>query len=98
MAQKNRKLIVLDGKTIKTEAALHNFLKSELGFPDYYGMNLDALWDCITGHIALPIKIVWKNVKHSEQMLGKQFVDALIKLFTDAKKDLGQEFDYELKQ
>lgn len=35
----------LDGKLIKKEG--HDYLASELNFPDYYGKNLDALYDCL---------------------------------------------------
>lgn len=40
------KKITLNGKKIKKEK--HDYLKKELDFPDYYGKNLDALYDCLT--------------------------------------------------
>ena len=27
---------------------IHNYLKKKMKFPDYYGGNLDALYDCLT--------------------------------------------------
>ena len=36
----------LDGKLIKKEG--HDYLKEALNLPDYYGKNLDALYDCLT--------------------------------------------------
>ena len=30
-------------------SAIHDYLKRKLGLPDYYGGNLDALYDCLTG-------------------------------------------------
>ena len=27
---------------------IHNYLKKKMKFPDYYGENLDALYDCLT--------------------------------------------------
>jgi RNAse (barnase) inhibitor barstar len=31
-----------------------------LGFPDYYGANLDALWDCLTD-LTEPTALVWRG-------------------------------------
>ena len=35
----------LDGKLIKEEG--HDYLMEALHLPDYYGKNLDALYDCL---------------------------------------------------
>ena len=35
----------LDGKLIKEDG--HDYLMEVLNFPDYYGKNLDALYDCL---------------------------------------------------
>lgn len=40
------KIYELDGKLIASEG--HKYLKEALDFPDYYGENLDALYDCLT--------------------------------------------------
>jgi RNAse (barnase) inhibitor barstar len=36
----------LDGKLIKLDG--HDYLMEALNLPDYYGKNLDALYDCLT--------------------------------------------------
>ncbi len=38
----------LDFTNVATKEELHALLKRELGFPEYYGNNLDALYDCLT--------------------------------------------------
>lgn len=39
--------IELDFKDIKNKKMLHEYLRVQLGLPDYYGNNLDALHDCL---------------------------------------------------
>lgn len=41
-------IIRLDGVKMTDRKATHAYLKRELHFPEYYGNNLDALWDCLT--------------------------------------------------
>ena len=41
-------MIILDASCLRSRKAAHEYLKEQLGFPDYYGRNLDALYDCLT--------------------------------------------------
>lgn len=40
--------IFLNGRQMKNKDQLHDYLKEKLELPDYYGKNLDALWDLLT--------------------------------------------------
>ncbi len=42
------KKITLSAAGWKTPGDAHRALREALGFPDYYGCNLDALHDCLT--------------------------------------------------
>ena len=42
------KHITIDCTLIPDKAALHQALAQALHFPNYYGNNLDALYDCLT--------------------------------------------------
>lgn len=42
------KQITLDGNVLADAAKIHDYLKELLEFPEYYGNNLDALYDCLT--------------------------------------------------
>lgn len=42
------KRIILDLTHIETVKALHIYMQYKLDLPDYYGRNLDALYDCLT--------------------------------------------------
>ncbi|MBQ5951152.1 MAG: barstar family protein [Lachnospiraceae bacterium] len=47
--QKEEKMeIVLGGRRLMIRQGAHAYLKEKFGFPDYYGNNLDALYDCLT--------------------------------------------------
>ena len=41
------KNVIIQGSEIFSIADIHEKLMDELGFPEYYGMNLDALHDCL---------------------------------------------------
>lgn len=40
--------IVLNLRDLQTPEAVHAYLQGALAFPDYYGKNLDALYDLLT--------------------------------------------------
>ena len=40
--------VILDGSLFTDRETAHRMLKEELCLPDYYGRNLDALYDCLT--------------------------------------------------
>ena len=42
------KQITLDGNILADASRMHDYLKEVLNFPEYYGKNLDALYDCLT--------------------------------------------------
>ena len=41
-------LILCDFERLQTPDAVYDYLSEELGFPAYFGRNLDALHDCLT--------------------------------------------------
>ncbi len=40
--------VYLDGKKMCGRREAHDHLQQQLSLPDYYGRNLDALYDCLT--------------------------------------------------
>jgi ribonuclease inhibitor len=61
--------IILDGALVTDRATLHDLLAEKFDFPDYYGRNLDALYDLLTedGH---PRKILLRGSAEVEAQLG----------------------------
>ena len=42
------KKVILDGEQLCSRENAHTYLQEMLEFPEYYGKNLDALYDCLT--------------------------------------------------
>ena len=79
-----KKIII--NEAIGSKDQLHVILKEKLKLPDYYGGNLDALWDCITGDIDLPITLEWKGFSQVREILG-DYGDELLDLLQSAEKE-----------
>ncbi|MCR5672961.1 MAG: barstar family protein [Lachnospiraceae bacterium] len=73
---------VIDCAEMTDRAAAHDYIAKTLEFPDYYGKNLDALFDCLTemGECS----IVFKNLDELE-MLG-DYSGALLAVFEEAEQ------------
>ncbi|MCC2116707.1 barstar family protein [Bacillus halotolerans] len=85
------KKIVVDGKDFENKEGLHDALKDKLDFPDYYGKNLDALWDCLTGWIELPLTLAWRNFELSKKFLGS-YADDVLDVLQEDQQGLEDEF------
>lgn len=92
------KFCILDGENITDKEKLHDILAVSLGFPDWYGMNLDALYDCLTD-IREETEIEIRGIPALEANLGRT-ARGLLKVLRDAaeentalhlKADWGQE-------
>lgn len=74
--------VVLDGRRMVTREALHDYLRELLDLPDYYGRNLDALYDLLSSY---PEKLEL-TVVHADVMLEHlgRYGNAFVKTLTDA--------------
>jgi len=53
--------MTLDLAGVSTKQALHDLFKDQLGFPEWYGANWDAFWDCIIAIVNMPEQLVLLN-------------------------------------
>ena len=73
--------IRLNGSRMLDRETTHAYLKRKLNLPDYYGNNLDALWDCLTTDFSGKMIIL-----NDPQTVKSQFGDygySLVSLFKE---------------
>ena len=74
--------VILDGAAMHDRQAAHSHLAQRLALPDYYGRNLDALYDLLT-QIGTDTELVLLNSVALEQNLGR-YAKALMDTLADA--------------
>ena len=79
-------VVIIDGSQFTNQEVFYEIVSQQLDFPDYYGKNLDALWDCLT-EVDLPMKLVWRNFSDSQKFLN-EYADKAAKVFTNAQEEL----------
>ncbi|ORI04614.1 barstar family protein [Campylobacter concisus] len=72
------KSVILDAKEMVEKEKMHEYFTKKFGLPEYYGKNLDALFDCLC-EINEPTFIKLKN----ENFLDSGTKESLIQLFHD---------------
>lgn len=82
------KNIVIDFSACKYPLDLQTEIKEKLELPEWYGNNLDALWDMLTGFIETPINItvVFKPKTKAAEGL-KENVLKIIETFKEANEE-----------
>ncbi len=73
--------IRLDGAQMTSRKITHEYLKKKLMLPDYYGENLDALWDCLSSDFS-PKRIILVNPEQMRENLA-DYGDSILKLFAE---------------
>jgi ribonuclease inhibitor len=76
------KRCLLQGRRIHSLDDLYDELTRCLTLPDYFGRNLDALWDVLAADIEGPLEIVWQDAEISRQAMGADFAKVAT-LFND---------------
>lgn len=70
------KKYTVDFRQVKYYLEMHDVLRESLDFPEYYGRNWDAFWDCITDFFASDESVMI-------EILG---LDVIERLFGDRAK------------
>lgn len=78
--------IILDFDGIKSLWTLHEYFKEVFNLPDYYGHNMDALWDCLDCSFEFPTTIVLKNIEKIPSEMNEA-TEIMLELFEDLQRD-----------
>ncbi|MCM1235396.1 MAG: barstar family protein [Ruminococcus flavefaciens] len=78
--------IMLDFSGIKTLWNLHEYFKEVFHLPDYYGHNMDALWDCLYYSFEFPTTITLKNVEKLPSEMHEA-VETMLEIFDDLQRE-----------
>ncbi len=93
----DKKTATLDLTDCKYLGEMHQRIKKALNFPNYYGENWDAFWDCINADCDVDfITVIGINTLSKEL---KKEAEIMISLLEDNKKywaDVEPPFDYEI--
>lgn len=76
--------ILLDERDFSSLADVHELLADQLDFPDYYGQNLAALWDCL-GDLSDPVTFIVYRADAGQQ---RDWFDRLVRVLQRASEHL----------
>ena len=89
-------LYVMDFTNVKYYLEMHEVIKKSLDFPDYYGRNWDAFWDCLTNMRGDPVHIEIIGLEVIERKFGDD-ADIMIEILKEAKHDCEKYFPASFK-
>jgi ribonuclease inhibitor len=92
--KRSPKKVRLRGKEIRSLDEFYSEIARKLHFPDYFGRNLDALWDVLTTDVKGPVELGWEDSEASKKSMGKDFekVAALLKDVEKEREDFKVSF------
>jgi len=75
--------VLLNIEKVEKET-IHPYLKESFGFPEYYGNNLDALYDCLTDLREVEIVI---SEKSKEVLLADEYGSGIWETMVEAAEE-----------
>ncbi len=77
-----RKKYTVDFTNFQYYSEMHGIIGKSLDFPDYYGCNWDAFWDCLTDMVGRPVHIEIIGI----DVIRRKFGDAADKMLEMLKE------------
>ena len=86
-----------DGRTILPKADFYAAIEGIPETPDWFGRNLDALFDLVLAAIQAPLTIHWTHAEVSAKSMGTDF-DTVVGVLRDAETEPRSRFRLNLTQ
>ncbi len=93
----DKKYAVLDLSGCQYVNELHDRIEKALNFPEYYGRNLDAFWDCINCECDIGFVSIVGSKDVAEEL--RPTVQKILEMLEENKQDWADSdapFDYEI--
>lgn len=87
--------IKLDFSNVKYFSDIHKIIKEAFGFPDFYGENLDALWDCMRDCCEYKLHVIVTGMEHLSSEYCK-YMDDVFAVFNDIHSECN-DFTFEIQ-
>jgi ribonuclease inhibitor len=81
----------VDFSEVEDFMEIHEVLKHDLGLPDYYGGNTDALWDCLTDMLGDSSHIEIVGFENVEKRYKVEW-EGIVKILKKAKHACNDEY------
>lgn len=72
---------------VSHEGDVHDLVAALPGVPSFYGRNLDALWDTLTGLMEGPVEIRIAHPDALRDAVGNDYYARLLRVFEDAARE-----------
>ncbi len=86
----------IDFTDVRYYLQMHKVIKDSLDFPDHYGENWDAFWDCLTDMVGRPIHIEIIGIDTIAKLFpGEDTI--MLELFSDLKHHNNDKYISEIR-
>ena len=92
---KHKNPYIIDFSNVKYYMEIHEIIKEALDFPDYYGKNWDAFWDCLTDMVGRQTNIEIYGFDTLQQKFSED-ANLFIEIIKEFKHYLNDKYAHEI--
>ena len=92
-----KEIYTIDFSHVNYYLEMHFIIKKALDWPDYYGCNWDAFWDCLTNMVGRPIHIEIIGLDVIERKFGTDTSKMMIEILKELKHYDNDNYSHEIQ-